>query len=74
MLLSKSKEVLVKPGAGFVVENACGEWIAEDRSAVQRLMDRTVGRRSARGMTGLSGLHLLSSDRLVADGFDPVAP
>ena len=45
---------LVQPGAGFIIENPRGEWIAEDNSAVQRLMDRTIGSRSARGLTGLS--------------------
>src|SRR5258708_2170219 len=53
----------VQPGAGLIIENPRGEWIAEDNSAVQPLMDRTIGSRSAGGLTGLSGLHLPSSDR-----------
>jgi hypothetical protein len=51
---------LVEPSTGFVVEHACGEGIAEDRPAFQRLMERPMRRGAARGMAWLSGLHVTS--------------
>ena len=48
----------VQSGAGFIIENPRRKWIAEDSAAFQRLMDGTIGRCSARGVTWLSGLHV----------------
>jgi hypothetical protein len=49
-----------KPRARLVIEDIDRERIGEDHAALEGLMHGAMGRRTPRGLTGLSGLHRAS--------------